>query len=115
MTRVLPTSSFPLPLTSFIGRAREVTAACHLLRQPHVRLLTLTGPGGSGKTRLALQIAATLQDGPIAQPTDSSGPSEQGFTDGIYFIALDAVRDATLVLPTIAKSLSVHENWVVDV
>src|SRR5258707_13809810 len=103
MTRIKPTSSLPLPLTSFIGRERELSAACHLMRQPHVRLLTLTGPGGSGKTRLALQIAATLQAGALSRPADPAAPSQPGFADGVYFVALDAIRDASLVLPTIAK------------
>src|SRR5437016_10570145 len=99
MTRVLPASSFPLPLTSFIGRERELSAACHLLRQPHVRLLTLTGPGGVGKTRLALAVAATLQDSTPARADVRAVPAAwSGFADGVQFVALDAVRDSGLVL-----------------
>lgn len=57
----------PVPLTPFIGRERDVTAACAALRREDVRLLTLTGTGGIGKTRLALQIAAEMaQDYPGA-------------------------------------------------
>src|SRR5215831_12120180 len=57
-----PSSTLPLPLTSFIGREREVAAASTLLLRPEVRFLTLTGTGGVGKTRLALQIATEVLD-----------------------------------------------------
>src|ERR1700682_2548936 len=53
-------NNLPVQLTSFIGREHEIAAACALLRQPGVRLLTLTGTGGAGKTRLGLQVAIEL-------------------------------------------------------
>jgi ATP-dependent Clp protease ATP-binding subunit ClpA len=62
--------NLPAQLTSFIGREQEVMAACTLLRRSEVRLLSLIGPGGVGKTRLALQIANNLLD---------------AFTDSLYF------------------------------
>ena len=62
--------NLPAQLTSFIGREQEVMAACPLLRRSEVSLLSLIGPGGVGKTRLALQIANNLLD---------------AFTDSLYF------------------------------
>src|SRR5690349_20581915 len=53
-------SGLPVPMTALIGREREIAAVSALLAEPTVRLLTLTGPGGTGKTRLALEVAAEL-------------------------------------------------------
>jgi predicted ATPase/transcriptional regulator with XRE-family HTH domain len=88
----------PSPPTSLIGRERDVAAVMHLLRRivpaPGVRLVTLVGPGGIGKTRLALAVAAAL---------------EHEFVDGAVFVDLAAVRDPALVLPTVAQALGVKE------
>ena len=81
-------NNLPLQLTSFLGRQREIAEARQLLIDG--RLLTLTGPGGTGKTRLALQIAADATD---------------RFPDGIYFVALGTINQAELVLPTIAQAM----------
>jgi predicted ATPase/DNA-binding CsgD family transcriptional regulator len=83
-------SPLPLPLTSILGREREVAAACTLLARPEVRFLTLTGTGGVGKTRLALQIASEVQE---------------SFLNGVCFVSLASIQDAALVFPTMVQAL----------
>jgi predicted ATPase/DNA-binding CsgD family transcriptional regulator len=87
-------AALPVPLTSFFGREREVAALAALLRQPSVRLVTLIGTGGVGKTRLSLQVAAEVSD---------------DFADGVCFVSLAPVSDPAQVMPTIAKALGLWE------
>jgi predicted ATPase/DNA-binding CsgD family transcriptional regulator len=85
----------PVPLTSFVGREREVALVIDRLSSESVRLITLTGPGGVGKTRLAIRVAQVLA-------TD--------FLDGVWFVALAPVHDSTQVASTIAHALDVRET-----
>src|SRR5215217_201736 len=88
-------SPLPAPLTSFIGREGDTADVVDLLRQKDVRLVTLTGPGGVGKTRLAVRVAAEL------------APS---FADGVVFVPLAAIGDAELVGGAISQALGVRET-----
>ncbi|HEY3081551.1 MAG TPA: tetratricopeptide repeat protein [Chloroflexota bacterium] len=83
-------AALPVPLTRLVGRDREAAALGTLLLDPAVRVLTLTGPGGVGKTRLALRIAAE---------------ATSAFPDGVFFVPLASVGDTALVLPTVAGAL----------
>jgi predicted ATPase len=84
--------SLPRPLTSFIGRERELAQARRLLQDSY--LVTLTGPGGSGKTRLCIALAAQVA---------------AEYPDGVYFVPLAPVRDPGLVSSTIAQSIGLQD------
>jgi class 3 adenylate cyclase len=86
-------NNLPTQLTSFVGRERELTDAGGLLEAN--RLVTLTGPGGTGKTRLSLQVAANAAD---------------RYPDGIFFVPLETVRDPALVASRIASAIGLSES-----
>lgn len=88
-------TNLPDEPTPFIGREREIEQITGLLHDPHIRMVTLTGPGGVGKTRLALQVATTL----LAD-----------FRDGVFFVNLAPLADPILVPSTIAEVLGVKEE-----
>ena len=85
-------TNLPAALTRFVGRTRELEELRKLVGAD--RLVTLTGPGGTGKTRLGIEAARSVLD---------------RFPDGVWFVALDAVRDPALVMPTIAQTLDLPE------
>ena len=88
-------TNLPVQPTALIGREREVEDVELLLRRDDVQLVTLTGPGGTGKTRLALQVAAELIE---------------EFASGVYFVTLAPISDQALVVPTIAQTLGIREQ-----
>lgn len=92
---LLNVDTLPVPLTPLIGRKPEVATVSALLRRAQVRLLVLTGPGGIGKTRLALQMATDLR---------------QDFPAGVCFVLLETLRDPSFVAPTIANALGLRES-----
>ncbi|HUK94258.1 MAG TPA: adenylate/guanylate cyclase domain-containing protein, partial [Gaiellaceae bacterium] len=88
-------TKLPAQPNAFIGRARELGEIGELLARDDVRLLTLTGAGGAGKTRLALQAATS---------------AVESFDHGVFFVSLAPVRDSELVAPTIARTLGLREQ-----
>jgi predicted ATPase/DNA-binding SARP family transcriptional activator len=93
--RSLPSVHLPLPYTPFLGRDLELEQLARMLLRNDLRLLTLTGPGGTGKTRLALQAAM-----------ESAGR----YTDGVWWVRLAPLRDAALVTSAVAQALGVKER-----
>jgi hypothetical protein len=93
--RSLHRANLPVPMTPFLGRQRELEEVTTLLRREDVRLLTLTGSGGTGKTRLALQAVAA---------------AAEAFPDGLAWVALAPLRDPALIPPTVLRALQLTES-----
>lgn len=89
------TGDLATPLTPLVGRERELLAVVRSLARPDVRLITFTGPGGVGKTRLVLHSAEELRD---------------GFDDGVYLVSLAPVRDASQGMAAVARALGLREE-----
>ena len=88
-------TNVPIPRNPLIGRELEMETARSLLLRDDVALVTLTGPAGTGKSRLGIQIALELRD---------------EFSDGVYMVGLESIRDPGLVIPTIANTLNITET-----
>ena len=101
-TQTAAPNTLPPQSTAFVGREAQMQAVRALLLRPDTRLVTLTGPGGTGKTRLAIQVARTLLD------TLGTG-SERAFPDGVVFVPLAPIADPDLVPLTIAQALDIRE------
>ena len=89
-----PSHNLPAQVNTFVGRTREIAEITRRLADPAVRLLTLTGPGGTGKTRLAMRVAENLVD---------------DYADGVWFVALAAISHPELVASTIAETFGLRE------
>jgi predicted ATPase/transcriptional regulator with XRE-family HTH domain/Tfp pilus assembly protein PilF len=96
-----PPIKLPVLPTPFIGRQAEVEQLCRILSDPQCRLLTLVGPGGIGKTRLAIETASQYRD---------------DFADGVFFVPLAPIQFARLVVPVIAESIGFvfHSDPAID-
>jgi predicted ATPase/Tfp pilus assembly protein PilF len=98
--KTLHETNLPIPATPFLGRAREVDQIAALLCRPDVRLVTLTGPGGSGKTRLSLQAAAAAAD---------------DYDRGVWWVPLAPLADPALVEPAAAQALGSKDTLTATV
>jgi predicted ATPase/class 3 adenylate cyclase len=88
-------TNLPSQTTTFVGRRHEIDTIRQRLLDPEVRLVTLIGPGGAGKTRLGLAVAEEVLD---------------DFLDGVFFVPLANIQEPDLLIPTIAKAIGVHET-----
>ena len=93
--KTLYRTNLPVPATPFLGREEELRGLSRMLEAEDMRLVTVTGPGGMGKTRLALQAAAE---------------SAEAFPDGVFWVGLAPVRDSSLLPSTVAQALEVGEQ-----
>ncbi|HET9495866.1 MAG TPA: hypothetical protein VFR15_16695, partial [Chloroflexia bacterium] len=109
VVRVRPPSNLPVQLTSFVGREGEVDRVASMLARPDVRLLTLLGPPGIGKTRLSLEVAGRLLDHTLVEAPEGTGGTAyppHSYEDGVFFVPLASVTDYGLVPSAIATTLN---------
>jgi predicted ATPase/DNA-binding CsgD family transcriptional regulator/DNA-binding transcriptional regulator YiaG len=102
LVRVRPPSNLPTQLTSFVGREGEVDRVASMLARPDVRLLTLLGPPGIGKTRLSLEVAHRLLD----YVPEEAAARHHSYEDGVFFVPLAPVTEHALVPTAIASTLN---------
>ena len=88
-------TNVPIPRNPLIGREKELATVCNLLRRDDIALVTLTGAGGTGKSRLAIQIGLDMLD---------------HFKDGVFLVRLEPISDPNLVIPTVAETLGIRES-----
>lgn len=101
-----PPTNVPTPLTSLVGREQEVTEIVNLLLRPDIRLVTLTGVGGTGKTRLSIEVARRIYEG--ASGGDGASGAHLDVKDGVFFVDLASLREPDLVLSAIVHSLDLR-------
>lgn len=90
----LPRHNLPTPLTPFLGRQEELDKICQMMREDPFRLLTVTGPGGIGKTRLAIEVSSCLLES-----------NREGCRDGVFFVPLVTVSDSASLVPSLAQAI----------
>jgi predicted ATPase len=98
--------NFPPQPTSFIGRTEEIAEITDLLANPACWLLTLVGPGGMGKTRLAIQVATQMLYGASLSFDKPTNRRHEGFTHGAYFVSLQAIQSLAFLIPAIADAVN---------
>ena len=99
-----PRHNLPTPANSFVNRYEEVAQVIAYLNNPACRLLTLVGPGGIGKTRLAIEASRRIAAS-LASTSSEAGADGPGFPDGIYFVSLDSLNSAEFLVSTLANAL----------
>jgi len=104
-------SNLPAQLTPFFGRTAEIVELTQYLTNPAARLITIVGPGGMGKTRLALEVAQSMLDLQIQTDTTRnqiSNIKHQKYEDGVYFVALAPLRAPEHIVPAIAEAINLR-------
>lgn len=105
LSHALPAVRVPSPSAPLVNRTDELAQIGDFLNHPTYRLMTLTGPGGIGKTRLAIEAAWRIAEAAKAGPDEAHGRDSPKFSHGIFFIALDSLSSPEFLVPTLADVL----------